>query len=183
MAIATADMKHGLKVTIAGTGAVWDVLDKTPRPGHWWLHRWEGDVWHTTEAKQTDMDAAQELSTPLTKTEKWKKGPFEVSSRNSDTGRHRVQGHVVGVWGVHRNDSKNWVLTHLPSGLSVPTGTMVGYSPTAADMRRAAEYVAGHEFPLLDTLPFGATSFKTVQEDMTRIREICGQPLPVLVTA
>ena len=29
MAIATADMKHGLKVTIAGSDAVWDVASGT----------------------------------------------------------------------------------------------------------------------------------------------------------
>lgn len=180
MSIATADMKHGLKVTIDATGDVWDVLDKTPRPGAWWLHRWEGGQWHTCERKQTDMDATQELSPVLTKTDKWKKGPFNVSSRASDTGRNRVQGHVVGVWGVHRNDSKIWVLTHLPTGMGVPTGAMLGYSPNAADMRRAAEYLASLDFPELDAAEFGKTPSR---DAIATLRDAVSQPLSALVNA
>lgn len=180
MTIATADIKHGLKVTLDGSDTVWDLLDRAPRAAHWWLHRWEGDIWHTTEAHPRNMTAAQELSAPLTRTDKWKKGPFEVHSNASPNGRHRVQGHVVGVWGVHRNESKQWVLTHLPTGYSVPTNAMLKtYSPVAADMRRAAEHLAGQTFTL-DAGEFGIMPDRAAMQDL---KDAVSHPLPSLVGA
>lgn len=184
MSIATQDMKHGMPVTIDGDDTtIWDVLDRSPRAGEWWLHRWEGDVWHTKEVHQRRMNAACQLSAPLTRTDKWKKGPFHVTSRTTPAGYLRVQGHVVGIWGVHRNESKTWTLTHLPTGLSVPVHGMVGHNPTAADMRRVAEHVAQHLFPLLANIPFGGTPTRTHQPDMEALKALVSVPLPALVTA
>jgi hypothetical protein len=54
MALATADTKHGTAVVISGsTCGQWELLDKHPKPAHWWLHRrnaagdWETTYEHT----------------------------------------------------------------------------------------------------------------------------------------
>jgi hypothetical protein len=50
MALAAADQKHGTAVVISGsTCGQWELLERHPRPAHWWLCRWTADGrWETT---------------------------------------------------------------------------------------------------------------------------------------
>lgn len=53
MALAAKDIKHGMLVVVRGIEGQWEVLDKHPKIGSWWLHRRNaaGD-WETTYESQ-----------------------------------------------------------------------------------------------------------------------------------
>ena len=48
MALTAAQVKPGMAIVVAGLMGQWEVLDKHPRPAHYWLHRWNDGVWETT---------------------------------------------------------------------------------------------------------------------------------------
>lgn len=41
------DVRYGQRVATAD-GTNWEVLDRS-KPGHWWLHRWNGHKWEVCE--------------------------------------------------------------------------------------------------------------------------------------
>ena len=56
MALDTKDAKPGTAVVIAGRSGQWELLDKHPKPAHWWLHRWTAEgVWQSTYEHQRDL--------------------------------------------------------------------------------------------------------------------------------
>jgi len=57
MALEAKDAKPGMAVVIKGsTCGQWELLDKHPRPAHWWLHRWTADgEWETTYEHQKQL--------------------------------------------------------------------------------------------------------------------------------
>lgn len=51
---------NGTKVRVgqtveSGSGAVWTALDRSPKPACWWLHRWYGETWQTTEIHSRNL--------------------------------------------------------------------------------------------------------------------------------
>lgn len=159
MTIATADMKHGMKVTLSyaedgdRSAGVWEVLDKSPRNRQWWLHRWNDGVWETTEAAETAMVAADtsELSAPVLFSAKWTKAAYTTADVTTVPATPKRQtGYVMGHWGTRRDELfKEWRITHLPTGLSV------GSRPTMPTARALITALSGLELTALDRVPFG----------------------------
>ena len=175
MTIATSDMRHGMKVSIPDNGE-WEVLDRTPRAGQWWLHRWtEAGQWETTEAHESYMTAVSELSPAVTERETWGRAPFNTFSNGEPT---RRVGYVLGKWGAHNLKPYGWTVTHLPTGMSVPTDKLLGYGPTLAEVRAVVELLAAEDFPLLDTLEFGVKPDGAIA-DIQRLKSLLTAPTPV----
>lgn len=58
MALAAADIRHGMAVT-AQDGSVWEILDRHPKANHWWLHsRDAAGAWHYSYTHQSQLSAA-----------------------------------------------------------------------------------------------------------------------------
>ena len=53
-----SEIKPGMLVRCGDTGSdtEWEVLDRAPKPGQWWLHRWdENGEWQTTCSHRYSM--------------------------------------------------------------------------------------------------------------------------------
>lgn len=64
------DIKHGMKVrtwSLEPDGFTeWEVLDRAPQPGQWWLHRWdENGEWQTTCCHRYNFSAVEEQQPAL----------------------------------------------------------------------------------------------------------------------
>lgn len=168
MAIATVDMKHGMRVkTHSGE---WEVLDRHPNNRTWWLHRWnDAGEWETDYAHEGEMEVldVETLAEPIQESAKWTKAPFNTA--NSKTGKERKTGYVLGKWGAHQVGSfaheRRWVITHLPSGLSVKD------RPTVAEARALIEQLAAMELPLLARLEFGCKPTAIESADTAKLLE------------
>lgn len=175
MAIATSDMKHGMQVTV-NSDRVWEVLDRHPLPGNWWLHRWNAEgEWETTYNHENSMTAVSELSPAVTETAKWSRVPFNIV--NTTTGTpipDRKIGYALGKWGAHKRAGTNngWTVTHLPTGFSVPTDKLLSYCCNMAEVRAVVELLASHDFPNLDSVPFGITPGDAAKPDMERLKAL-----------
>ena len=55
MALAASEIKHGMIVAARGVAGQWEVLDRRPRAGYYWLHRWNGSEWEATYEHQRDL--------------------------------------------------------------------------------------------------------------------------------
>lgn len=167
MAIATADMKHGMTVTTHS--GEWEVLDKHPLAGNWWLHRWNAGVWETDYCHERGMDAVSELSPVVTDAAKWGRAPFNICKDGKPV---RQMGYALGKWGVDNREIFGWTVTYLPTGLSVPIHTMVGYRPTIAEVRGVVEMLASHDFPVLDSLAFGEVPTEQHRPELERLKAL-----------
>jgi hypothetical protein len=170
MSIATSDMRHGMKVSLENSGE-WEVLDRTPRNRTWWLHRWNNGKWETTDAHEDYMDAVSELSEAVTERATWGRAPFNTSSNRN--GSIRRVGYALGKWGTHKNSNGyGWTVTHLPTGLSVPTDRILGYRATITEVRAVVEMLAAEDFPLLDGLEFGSKPVEVVRPEIERLKAL-----------
>lgn len=48
-------VRAGMTVLVYGVPGEWTTLSRHPKAGYWWLHRWVGGKWETTEAHYTAM--------------------------------------------------------------------------------------------------------------------------------
>lgn len=47
----------GMTVTIKGETGTWSVLNRHPKPGYWWVHRWtDKEEWQTAAAHYRSME-------------------------------------------------------------------------------------------------------------------------------
>lgn len=169
--IASMDMRHGMRV--AFNGKEWDVLDRHPRAGSWWLHRWHGEQWETTHAHETELDAADTaaLSEPLQESDKWTKAAFNIADNGTmPAAPVRKTGYVLGKWGAHKKEGQRWqawTITHLPTGLAVKQ------EHNLQETRATLETLAAQDFPLLHAAAFGIKP-DAAAADVARLKELLG---------
>lgn len=180
MAIASADMKHGMQVsTESGT---WEVLDRHPNNRTWWLHRWnDAGKWETDYCHEQHMEAVSELSPAVTERATWGRAAFNSFTNGK---AFRRMGYVVGKWGVFRgNSGYGWTIYHLPTGLSLPNGTWLDYRSTLADVRQLAELLAAEDFPMLHAAEFGTKPSAEYKTELDNIVSLLTEATPPVMAA